>query len=197
MHAEELPRVSNSNGSQWPAGDETDSRGVRQGRQTRTRRPVKRRFNDDSPSPPPQPAATPSTNGGAQAREEPSSPLHPAGVKRSRHGEAANGAAIQPGVSLATAPGTTPTQAALLSLRSQFETIVKALQDPSSLVNGIYKRATDRLRSMVGEAGLDINAERDRMVYNYALQVRGLCSSCFASLACFCFVLSSRVCIAA
>ena len=72
-----------------------------------------------------------------------------------------------------TAAGTTPTQAALLSLRSQFETIVKALQDPSSLVNGIYKRATERLRSMVGDAGLDINTERDRMVFNYALQVPG------------------------
>lgn len=183
MHAEELPRVSNSNGSQWPAGDETESRGARQGRQTRTRRPVKRRFNEDSPSPPPQPAATPSTNGGTLTREEPSSPFHPAGSKRTRLGEAANGATIQSGMPSVTAAGATPTQAALLNLRSQFETIVKALQDPSSLVNGIYKRATDRLRNMVGDAGLDVNTERDRMVFNYALQV---CQAYFHSYCIYC-----------
>lgn len=187
--------MSNSNGSQLPGGDETESRGVRQGRQTRTRRPVKRRFNEDSPSPPPQPAATPSTNGAAQPREEPSSPYHPAGSKRTRHSEAANGAAIQPGVPLVTAPGATPTQAALLNLRSQFETIVKALQDPSSLVNGIYKRATDRLRAMVGDAGLDIITERDRMVFNYALQVCGLSTCCIASPASFLLVRKTHVCV--
>jgi hypothetical protein len=122
-----------------------------------------------------------------QTREEPSSPQNHARTKRTRH-DAANGTAtlsFAPASAPAAAGGAaTPSQAMLINLRSQFETIVKALSDPASLVNGIYKRACERLRSMVAEAGLDMSVECDRMVYNYALQVRphATCAACIACI---------------
>lgn len=159
--------MSNSNGSQWAAGEESDSRAVRQGRGARARRPTKRRFHDDTPSP----RATTTV-----VRDEVDSQAQggvSGGNKRSRPVTAApqvSGGVVTLGMPVATG-SSNPSQASLVQLRTQFENIVKALQDPSSLVNGIYKRAQDRLRSMITDAGLDLGSDRDQYVYNYALQV--------------------------
>lgn len=149
------------------AGEELDSRAVRQGRAARARRPTKRRFHDDTPSP----RATTTivrdevdsrSQGGIGGSTKRSRPVPAA--PQSSGGIATLGTPV-------TSGGTNPTQASLVQLRTQFENIVKALQDPSSLVNGIYKRAQERLRSMITDAGLDLSSDRDQYVYNYALQV--------------------------
>lgn len=60
----------------------------------------------------------------------------------------------------------------LINLRTQFENIMKALKDPRSLVNSIFRRAQERIAAMVADAGLDLAKDADRAVFNFALQVR-------------------------
>lgn len=181
LDAEDVPRVSNSNGSQWAAGEDSESRAVRHGRAARTRRPAKRRFHDDTPSPR---ATTTIVRDEVDSRSQGGGGGGGGGggPKRTRPVPAApqtSGGVATLGTPV-IAGGGTPTQASLVQLRTQFENIVKALQDPSSLVNGIYKRAQERLRSMITDAGLDLSSDRDQYVYNYALQVR--CAQFSASL---------------
>lgn len=60
----------------------------------------------------------------------------------------------------------------LINLRTQFENIMKALKDPRSLVNSIFRRAQERIQAMVADAGLDLAVDADRAVFNFALQAR-------------------------
>ena len=71
-------------------------------------------------------------------------------------------------------------QQMLINLRTQFENMMNSLKDPGSLVNSIFTRAQERILSMVNDAGLNLADERDRAVYNFALQACAplLCSAC-------------------
>ena len=73
-------------------------------------------------------------------------------------------------------------QQMLINLRTQFDNMMNSLKDPGSLFNSIFTRAQERILAMVNDAGLNLADERDRAVYNFALQacaplLRRFCAS--------------------
>jgi hypothetical protein len=177
MRADHGNRASDSQGSELAAPEQSESRGTRAVRQTRARRAPKRRYEDDSPPPPAAPvSANVHLTATSRAREEEDA-LASGGApgKRNRASNMASAAqqlsAQAPAAVTTTLGEFQAPQQVLINLRTQFENIMKALKDPGSLVNCIFLRAQQRIRAMVSDAGLNLAVEKDRAVFNFALQV--------------------------
>ena len=154
--AAHLPALHGNSADADPAGLDDSEVGGRRTGVRRVRRPTKRKQEDDS-SPPPQ---------GPPSRE-PGPPFQ-------MNGEGLNMDREPPQKRRRAPPplhGASAEQIRIHKLRLQYETVMQGLLDGSSLISGIFHRASERIQAMIVDIAIDTTDAAGQSTLNYAMQV--------------------------